>query len=217
MRIPFSVLAIAILAHSGQVAIAQGGDGGVSLSTLETQASGEAIGKYNANHVSSVNPSSAFAIGEVTYELWRTTVGVDTVVFSWDPKFAEILISVNGDAVEDVIMFRDSQLRPAFVGMWGDNGYRINGFVDVDDSGTQGILQVGLDSEFTRVFGDLEIDRDNGGNFLVVATSTCVCFGAPGGGRSCSDDECDTGVSCGTANNGTNKACRWKAGTIIAR
>jgi hypothetical protein len=202
---------------------AQAGAGGTeevgspSLEAVAARVSAEAvdaiIAKFHSRHVTETPVEAWMAVQDEEYSLWSMSLGEVSYEVSWDPMSASVIVVQDGVVRSDLVMYADQALRPAFIASLEDGG-ELSGFVDYDEEQGLAVLEFNVQGEGFRIVGTLDPD-DGDSTFLIAATRTCVCFGAPGGGRSCSNDECDEGDSCGTATNGTNKACRWKAGTAL--
>lgn len=177
---------------------------------------GAYLAQFGEGHVTEY-PVEAWMDRTQSYTLWKGTLGGDRLEVSWDPATLEAGVVLNGTRLEDVVMGHDFEGRPTFAAAWVDEHPTINGYFDADERTGAIIMEIqpDLGVEVTRVAVHVGENPDDGTPMMAMAaTSTCVCFGAPGGTTgSCSTTNCDTGDSCGTANNGTNKACRWKSGT----
>lgn len=167
--------------------------------------------QFGENHVTEY-PVPDWLYRSQSYTLIERVVNGQKISLAWNSEVSAVEMTADGTPVTDLIMGQDTAGRPTFAAQFQDGVPQLSGVLDADESSGAIVLQLELASaDSMRAL--IQID-EQAASALVAATSTCVCFGAPGGGRACSTTECDTGDSCGTATNGTNKACRWKSGSV---
>ena len=167
--------------------------------------------QFGENHVTEYPVTDWLHRGQAYTLLERKVDGV-TISLAWNSENSMVEMTSDGVVVSDLLMGVDAAGRPTFAAQFDGEVPQLSGVLDADESSGFIILQLQIasgDAFRTAIVVDSE-----GNAALAAATSTCVCFGAPGGGRACSTTECDNGDSCGTATNGTNKACRWKSGSV---
>lgn len=167
--------------------------------------------QFGENHVTEYPVTDWLYRGQ-SYTLLERVVDGQTISLAWNSESSMVEMTSDGTPITDLEMGQDMAGRPTFAAQFENEVPQLSGMLDIDESSGFVILQLQLASADT--FRTAIVVDSAGESALMAATSTCVCFGAPGGGRACSTTECDTGDSCGTANNGTNKACRWKSGSV---
>ncbi len=148
------------------------------------------------------------------YTLWSDKLGSDAFAVRWRSAAGSTELVKNGVVVADVVCGSDQQNRPTFAGAFDSQGNpQISGHLDYDSENELVILQITVDAASHRAAIAVSADALT---IVSSANNSCVCFGLPGGTTAtCSTTACDEGISCGTAGNGTNKACRWKAGSRV--
>ncbi len=187
--------------------------------TLTRVADGEAdISEYWAqfgeNRLEHFEVEDWLAVKDVVL-LWNGDLGTAFIEIYWDRGTETVTVIKDGETLSDVVMVQESGKRPAWVAMFEDGQAQLSGFIDLDvdsDDGGVGVLGLTIGNSNYRMFTQVSLSEFSS-EFAMAAggTSSCVCFGLGKSTRSCSKDDCDTGVSCGKT-----RSCRWKAGTVFA-
>ncbi len=151
---------------------------------------------------------------QVTFVLWSGKLATDTYGISWNSSSRSPTVLKNCVAITDLVTGADEKNRPIFTGDFDTVGEpMLSGLLDYDPENELVILNISAGGRSHRIA--IAISQDAS---AVVSsdTKTCLCFGKGGGTtNTCTEQDCDEGNSCGTAADGTNKACRWKAGSSI--
>ncbi len=143
----------------------------------------------------------------------REVDGMQLTIY-WDSAIGGLEIWKDGDWIDDLrVQYGD---RIVFSGAFEDRVNRKSGAVTLVATVTGSIVAGPETTLIVSILnyrgvvpaGGVSAAGHEGGPFPKdPGLVTCNCFGL-GTGGTCTDDDCDEGKSCGT-----NRACRWSAGT----
>ncbi len=159
----------------------------------------------------------------VAFNLWKGSLGGSQQTLLWDPMVGVRLAHTESDSGQEALVVsngRDEAQRPEFVVVAGDGETILAfGVLDVDEINGYVMLQLEITGQepsrqiVAVVRSDGTIYGPEGPAGIILPgpwmMAVCRCYGNAGGTTgTCLQPDCDEGKSCGTAADGSNKACK---------